>query len=201
MADGVLYTIGHSNHELACFVHLLTLHQVTAVVDVRSSPFSRYNPQFNHEPLARHLTGSCGIAYVSLGRELGARREEPECFDKSGQVVFDRVAQTQSFQAGLARVTDGMRRYRLALMCAEKDPLTCHRTILICRHLRPMVSDIRHIRESGDIENHETVEGRLLRLWELPERDLFRSRDELLEEAYARQGQRIAWVSESRSLI
>lgn len=192
--DDVLYTIGHSNHELPQFVALLKRHDVIAVADVRSSPYSAYNPQFNREALRGYLE-SQDLCYVYLGQQLGARRTEPECYDDEGRVLFDRVAGTAAFRAGLERVKSGARSLRVALMCAEKDPLTCHRTILICRALRDDVPDIRHIREDGTIETHAEAESRLLALCKLPERDLFHSREELLADAYDCQARRIAFVS------
>jgi hypothetical protein len=227
MTPTVLFTIGHSNHELPVFIALLRRHGVTEVADVRSSPYSAYNRQYNRESLAEYLRSSAGIEYLYLGRELGARREEPECFDERGQVQFDSVARTPLFQAGLDRLREEAQRHRLALMCAEKDPLTCHRTLLVCRQLqlpegettregeapaepqratdahpparlRGSVAlpkmDIQHIRESGELESHTAAESRLLKLCKLPERDLFRTRSELLDEAYDQQARRIAWV-------
>ena len=200
MTQTVLFTIGHSNHELPVFIELLRQHGVTAVADVRSSPYSAYNRQYNRESLAEYLRTSADIEYLYLGRELGARREEPECFDERGQVQFDAVARTPLFQSGLDRLRTEAQRHRLALMCAEKDPLTCHRTLLVCRELERQTSqegtppDIRHIRENGELESHAAAESRLLKLCKLPERDLFRTRSELLDEAYDQQARRIAWV-------
>lgn len=192
--DDVLYTIGHSNHELPRFVALLRQHGIEAVADVRSSPYSAYNPQFNREALRGYLE-SQRMGYVFLGSELGARRTEPECYDDEGRVLFDRVASAPAFRSGLERVKSGARSLRVALMCAEKDPLTCHRTILICRALRDDLPDIRHIREDGTTETHAEAETRLLALCKLPERDLFHTREELLADAYDCQARRIAFVA------
>ena len=140
--EPTVFTIGHSNHRLERFLELLKLHSITAVGDVRSSPYSRYNPQFNREPLDRDL-GDVGIAYVYLGKELGARSEDPACYE-SGRVQYNR-ARTELFQGGLDRVQAGMKNYRLALMCAEKEPLGCHRTILVSRHLSARGVHVTHI--------------------------------------------------------
>jgi uncharacterized protein (DUF488 family) len=207
--EHALYTIGHSNHELPRFIELLRQHGVTAVADVRSSPYSAYNPQFNRETLQAHLTAA-GIAYIFLGNELGARRSEPECYDDEGRVCYGRVAQTAVFRAGLERLSALRHEQRVALMCAEKDPLTCHRTILICRALRESSSprargtgspDIRHIREDGSIETQDAAESRLLALCKLPERDLFHTRDDLVAEAYEKQGANIAYVATEREVV
>jgi len=196
----VLYTIGHSNHELWRLTELLCRYAVTHIADVRSSPYSAYNPQFNRERLQAHLATS-GIGYVFLGAELGARRCELECYDDDGRVRYDRVAQVQGFQAGLERLADIWTGQRVSLLCAEKDPLNCHRMILVCRALRERALDIRHIRDDGTFESHDAAESRLLALCRLPERDLFRSRDELIAEAYDRQAARIAYVLNQREAI
>ena len=129
-----LYTVGHSNHPIDKFVDLLTLHKIDAVCDVRSAPYSKHNPQFNRDPLRQALKQS-NISYVFLGKELGARSNDPSCY-VNGKVQYDRLAQTDLFQEGIARLRKGMESYTVTLMCAEKDPLACHRTILICHQLR-----------------------------------------------------------------
>lgn len=189
-----LFTIGHSNLSIEDFIALLNRHGVTAVADVRSSPYSRYTPQFNREPLKLSLSSE-GIQYVFLGEELGARRSEEACY-VDDVARYDRIAKTEAFQTGLQRLRDGASKHAIALMCAEKDPLTCHRTILICREIS-QEAEITHILESGEIESQAQVETRLLKLVGLPTRDLFRSREELVEEAYQRQGDEIAYRREA----
>ena len=140
-------TIGHSNHVLDVFLALLRQHRVTAVADVRSAPYSRFNPQFNREPFAKALEAE-GIRYVPLGNELGGRSDDPACYE-GGRIRYDRVAATASFRSGLARVVQGAAKYRIALMCAEKEPLDCHRTLLVARALDAQGVDIAHIHADG----------------------------------------------------
>jgi uncharacterized protein (DUF488 family) len=177
-----LYTIGHSNHPIERFVTLLRQHEVTAVCDVRSKPYSRYNPHFDREALKAALEAS-GIAYVFLGKELGARSDDPACY-LYGKVQYTKLAQTALFQAGLKRVRDGMKTYTIALMCAEKEPLDCHRTILVSRQLA----------ESG-LRIDALV--RLAHSLKLRESQLnfFRSSEDLFADAYALQKKRIGYDS------
>lgn len=191
MPDIVL-TIGHSNHSSTKLIELLKAHQVTAVADVRSQPYSRMNPQFNREPL-RSALKDAGITYVFLGRELGARTEDPSCYVE-GKVQYDRLAKTVLFQKGLTRVEHGASRFRVTLLCAEKDPLACHRTILVSRHLVARGVRVAHILEDGRLEHHHEALQRLLTEVGMTERDFFRSGDELIMEAYALRGQDIAYV-------
>lgn len=186
-----LYTIGHSTHPNEKLIALLKQHGVTALADVRSRPYSRMNPQFNREEFKETLKRN-GIAYVFLGKELGARSEDPTCYVQ-GKVSYARLAQTAAFREGLERIEEGMKGYRIALMCAEKDPLACHRTILVARHLRARGVEVDHILEDGTLESHDAAMARLLKQLKLPEDDMFRSKQELLEEAYRMQGERIAY--------
>jgi uncharacterized protein (DUF488 family) len=188
-------TIGHSTHSAEAFLALLRQHQVDAVADVRSSPFSRFNPQFNREALQHYLKDN-GIRYVFLGKELGARSEDRSCY-LDGRVQYARLAQTPLFQSGLDRVLQGAAKYRVALMCAEKEPLECHRTLLVAKALVARGQLVVHIHADGHLETHEAAMERLLKITGLPKADLFRSRQELLAEALARQEQRVAYVDET----
>lgn len=193
MAEYV-YTIGHSTHSTKKLIQLLAGHDVTAVADVRSQPYSRTNPQFNRESLRAELK-TASIAYVFLGRELGARTENRGCYI-DGHVQYDLLARTVLFQEGLTRIAQGIGSHRIALMCAEKDPLMCHRAILVCRHLTVRGITAQHIVENGRLESHEDAVTRLLEELDIPERDLFRTRDDLIIEAYSRRGQQIAYREE-----
>jgi uncharacterized protein (DUF488 family) len=187
-----VYTIGHSNHEFAKLLSLLQQHAVTAVGDVRSAPYSRRYPQFSREPLEKTLRES-GIAYVFLGKELGARSDDPGCYE-NGSVKYDRLAKTELFQSGLDRVERGLQTHTLALLCAEKEPLHCHRTILVSRRLEERGVKVEHILEDGAVESHASAVSRLLRLLHQPEMDLFRSREEILAQAYESWGDKIAYT-------
>lgn len=187
-----LFTIGHSTHELATFLELLKRHGVNAMADVRSQPTSRL-PHFEHDALVAALRDA-GMDYVFLGRELGARRSEPECYEDN-QAVYERVAELPAFREGLARILRGLERRRIALLCAEKEPLDCHRTILICRCLRDRDISIRHILADGRTEDHRAAERRLVRLTR-QERTLFEpdlTEEELLRRAYEQRGRQIAY--------
>ncbi len=188
----VVFTIGHSTHSSAKLIELLRRNEITAVADVRSQPYSRMNPQFNREPLKDALKGA-GISYVFLGRELGARSEDRSCY-VDGKVQYDRLAKSALFQEGLTRVEQGAARYRIALLCAEKDPLTCHRTILVVRHLVARGLRAAHIREDGRLEPHEDALDRLLKEVGVRGDDFFKPRQELVDEAYTKRGNEIAYV-------
>ena len=190
-----VFTVGHSTHPVERLIELLKQHSITAVCDVRSKPYSRMNPQFNREILRDALRAE-GIAYVFLGKELGARSDDKSCY-RDGQVQYDLLAATASFKQGLKRVRDGAEKYRVALMCAEKDPLQCHRTILVSRHLVEQGIEVGHILADGAIEPHEKSIERLMNVLRLPQSDMFRSREEIVADAYRMQGQAIAYEEKS----
>jgi uncharacterized protein (DUF488 family) len=156
-----LYTIGHSNHPFERFAELLRRHRIEAVADVRSMPASRRHPQYNRERLRAALSDQ-GIDYLFLGKELGARRTEPEAYAGS-LASYERIAGLAAFRSGLDIVKENAAERRVALMCAEKEPLDCHRTLLVCRHLRASIEGgIFHILADGSLAAHAEVEERLV---------------------------------------
>lgn len=190
-----VYTIGYSNHEIAYFIDFLRQHNITALGDVRSHPYSRYVPQYSQEPLKAALAAA-GISYVFLGKELGARSKNPTCY-KKGRVQYERLAKESTFLEGIDRVIQGTSRYRIALMCAEKDPIECHRALLVARKLFDAGIPVNHILADGSLEAHEAMESRLLAVCKLPEGDMFKSREEFVADAYLIQGERVAYQDEA----
>ena len=191
-----MFTIGHSNHSLDAFLALLRMHGIEAVADVRSAPYSRYNPHFNRKALTSALE-EAGIAYVFLGGELGGRPADPSLYDADGRVRYDLVARTASFDDGIGRVLGLARDRRVALLCAEKEPLDCHRTLLVARALVERGVAVEHILADGSVEDHGATMDRLVAAHKLPTGgDMLRSRDEVVSEALDRQAGKRAYVRE-----
>lgn len=194
-----IYTVGHSNHRAETFFDLLERHGIEAVADVRSYPASRRNPHFNGKALEAALAGR-GIRYLFLGNELGARHRDASC-QREGHVDYELVAATADFRQGLDRVAEQARGARLALMCAEKEPLDCHRTLLVARHLKDRGLRILHILADGSIEEHEATEKRLLALAGGDEAPLLRPLEDAakaLARAYAARARRISAAAPKR---
>ena len=165
------------------------------IADVRSSPYSKYSPHFNKDLLDSALRNA-NIDYVFLGRELGAQRSEDGCYI-DGQAKYDRIAHLSTFRHGLERVLQGAEHDRIALMCSESDPITCHRTILVCRELKRICPDLNltHILGDGTEERQETSEKRLINFHKL-QPELFgelTSTSGLIEKAYDLQAEKIAF--------
>lgn len=186
-----IFTVGHSNHAISKFISLLKQHAIEVVADVRSIPQSRHNPQFNRNELKDALVKE-GVRYVFLGEELGARASDRCCY-LNGRADYDLIAGTESFQSGIQRVQAGAEHYCIALMCAEKDPVECHRTILVSRHLIKRGEDVQHILADGSLERHEVTLERVRQLLGIPPPDMLQSFDEVRDLTYQRQGEIIAY--------
>jgi len=193
-----VYSIGHSNHTIDAFIALLTANGITALADVRSAPYSRYNPQFNKNDLEASLQGA-GIKYVFLGRELGARSDDPSCYE-DGKVQYARLAQTELFQDGIERLLRGADEFRIAMMCAEKDPLDCHRTLLVAPALVERGAAVTHILADGGTESNDEAMRRLLQEQGLEEGDLFRTAEEQIADAMARKEAKVAYEADDEAV-
>lgn len=188
-----IYTIGHSNHSARRFIDLLREAAIDCVADVRSTPFSRRNPQFSQKALAVSLKDS-GIEYWFLGDALGARPKDPHCWE-NGKVSYARIAASPAFHAAIHVLIEGSHAKRIALMCAEKEPLDCHRAILVGRALAQRDTELAHIHADGRIESQDKLEQRLLHLAK-EQVDLLSSREAALARAYDKRGQQIAFTSD-----
>lgn len=125
-----LFTVGCSTHSSESFIDILKNNTINAFANVRSNPYSRHTPQFNTDQL-KLLLENHTIHYLSFGEEFGARRSESETYS-DGKVNFSKVMQIPVFLRGVNRIKDGLAKgYQIALMCTEKDPVDCHRFILV----------------------------------------------------------------------
>ncbi len=156
-----IYTVGHSATQLSALVEVLHLFSIGLLVDVRSSPRSFRHPHFDRIELERALPPA-GIRYLFLGEELGGRPEDPSAYARDGVVDYRARRTSYSFQAGLERVQTELAKDNLALMCAEEDPLHCHRFLMICPELVAHGVEPLHIRRGGILETQSEAEDRLL---------------------------------------
>ena len=166
-SDTPIYTIGHSNHEMATFLQLLSDNAIQVVVDVRSAPYSRYVPQFNKKEIEVSVAAT-GLKYVFMGDAIGGKPSDPLYLDAYGKVMYGKLAASETFQEGLDRLEKGLvDGWAIVLMCAEEDPLKCHRHLLIANelelkrdipvwHIRSDSTQIRAKRQLG--ENYGQLE-------------------------------------------
>jgi len=197
-----IFTIGHSNHSLEVFINLLKSHKIDVLVDVRSKPFSRFSPQFNKEGLEKAVKAG-GIKYLFMGRELGGRPQDSEFYDNYGFVLYSRIAESPLFHEGIDRLINGIKTYRVAVMCGEENPVNCHRRLLVGRVLANRGVSVRHIRGDGRIQDEDELaqeeyqskgEQAQLSLFEPKEVPEWKSTQSVLPRKKARQFWTGTWV-------
>jgi uncharacterized protein (DUF488 family) len=186
-----LFSIGHSNIPAGRFVALLQEAGVDAVADVRSIPFSRRFPWFSGKALAATLTQH-RMTYLAYGDALGGRPRDAALY-RDGVADYEAMARQPDFQIGLDRLLADATRARVCLMCAEREPLDCHRCLLVARSLAERGLTIGHILHDGTVEPHAATEQRLLALTGTSD-DLFvTGQDERLAAAYRRRTRAAAY--------
>jgi len=186
-----LFSIGHSNIAAERFIGLLRGAGVTAVADVRSTPFSRRFPWFSGKNLAVTLAQH-GMAYLAYGEALGGRPHDAALY-RDGVADYEAMARQPEFQAGIDRLCADAARLRVCVMCAEREPLDCHRCLLVARALAARGLAGGHILHDGTIEPHQATERRLLALTNADD-DLFApGQSERLAAAYRRRARAVAY--------
>jgi len=186
-----ILTIGHSTQSFNDFLDKIVSSGVTAIADVRSSPFSQYTPQFSQPNLKKSLKES-NIQYVFLGQELGGRPQKSHLYC-NGIADYEKISLDASFISGLERLINGSKNYNIAIMCSEQNPLDCHRCLLIGRLLHERKTPVGHILKDGNVIEHKQIEDELLKLIHSNTNDLFASKSDLLEIAYKARSKSIAY--------
>lgn len=192
-----IYTIGYAGYEIEAFMEELHRYHVSVLLDVRSSPYSSFYQDYNRETL-EHTLRSQHIYYRNYAREFGARQPEHSYYPK-GYLDFQLYTASPPFQDGVRKVEDSMEKgYCFALMCAEIDPIECHRAILVARAFARHGYEVLHLRPQMPPIPHQDLEAQLLDLY-FPDRDQFvlgqpmRDEKELLQEAYCLQNEKIGY--------
>lgn len=194
MADNhIIYTIGHSNHKLEYFIDILVKNKIEVIVDVRSTPYSKINPQFNRESLTKSLDKS-GIKYLYLGKELGGRPKNDSDY-VDGVADYNLMTAHKEFQDGIYQLIKMRMEINFAIMCSEKDPLNCHRMLLIGRELTKQGIPVVHILEDGSQEDNSKTEERLIEITGI-KTDLFDNQIEdkqILDKAYKKRSFQVSY--------
>jgi uncharacterized protein (DUF488 family) len=193
MASETVYTIGYGNRLPVDFLDLLQRYEIQAVCDVRSLPYSSRYPDYARVPLREALRAR-NIRYVFLGKELGARPSDPDLYE-NGRASYQAMATSPAFRQGIERIKKGLAEYSIALLCAERDPLDCHRAILIAPSLVAAGIAVSHIDQRGALESQAGLERRLLRKVGMDQSALFAGPSDVnpIEEAYKRRGRELAY--------
>ncbi len=192
-----LYTVGHSIYEIDDFVALLKKNDINTIVDVRSTPYSKFASQYNRETLKHYLQEN-KISYIFMGDMLGARYEDKSLLFDDGKVDFKKVQEIKSFQDGITRLDKGIAKgYNISLMCSEKEAFDCHRFGLISEFLTKNNIEVNHI-YPDKLVSQKLLEQQLLKKYDkkLPKADLFNpdiTEDYQVELAYRFRNKDIAY--------
>jgi uncharacterized protein (DUF488 family) len=153
-----IYTIGYGNRSIEEFVGLLQQYDIKFLADIRSQPYSRYNPDFSKDALERRLK-QVGIRYIFMGDTLGGRPKDDTCYQEDGRVDYEKVAEREFYQKGISYLhTAWDKQLRIVLMCSEAKPQACHRSKLIGKTLSKQNIEVAHIDEMGGIKTQEEVD-------------------------------------------
>lgn len=191
-----ILTVGHSTLSYERFLALVRSAGVTAIADVRSTPYSRRYPHFNRVSLKTELRHD-GISYVFLGDELGGRPRNPELFC-DGVADYEKMSLLPGYREGINRVVSGSERHRIALMCSEGNPAECHRCLLVGRSLREQGSRVIHIMQNAKFKSQLEIEEDLLTQASLKDDDMFLSSQNKLSISYRLQAMSFAFSLEKR---
>jgi len=192
----LIFTIGHSNHDIDAFISLLLANKVELLIDVRSAPYSKIYPHFNMIPLEVTLKNNF-IKYIFFGKSLGGRSNNISDYSE-GRVVYDRLAQKAEYISSINELISISAKYKTVLMCSEKEPLECHRALLISKSIEMHNVKIFHIHRDGHIESHTDAVRRLLKIWNLDTPDLFGEDFQRIDEALAKQEGKFAYFDENK---
>ena len=198
-----LFTLGHSTMQATAFLDVLQRFGIKLVIDVRSKPQSFRFPQFDQAEL-KEILSTGGISYLFMGEELGGRPDDPKAYADDGLMDYRARRKSRSFRDGIDRVLKELAERALVLVCAEEDPLNCHRFLMICPELVSVSVEPYHIRKGGILETQQEAEDRLLQSQQLAAvagASLFSfDRETALEKAYVAQSKKCAFRIDPRVL-
>lgn len=177
-----IYTMGHSNYSFEEFLKRLDMHHIDTVVDIRGTPYSKYNIQYNKERLAYALKDR-GYTYIYMGKEFAAKRQNSSLYNEEGYADFEKVVYDADFLHGIERLKKGCKKgYRIVLLGAKQDPTECHRFVLVGRALVKNGFQVHHLLHDYKVSSQEDLEPYLVEKYYSPSLQL--SLNPLLGEAY-----------------
>lgn len=157
-----IYTIGHSNYTVEKLIDMLKHYNINCVVDIRGTPYSKYNVQFDKETI-RYTLSKAGFIYIYMAKELAAKRINKQSYNDEGYSDFEKVINEKEFLEGIERLKNGCNKgYNIALLGAMQEPIRCHRSILVGKALRKAGFDVKHILDDYSIASQDDIEQMLL---------------------------------------
>ncbi|MHB1039801.1 MAG: DUF488 domain-containing protein [Desulfobacteria bacterium] len=154
--NGRIFTIGHGNHSREDLLKQLTQTEVSFVVDVRSTPYSRYQPEFSRDAL-EHFLREHRLRYVFMGDLLGGRPQNDDCYT-DGMVDYTKVRGKEFFVRGIARIKNAYEQgLSICLLCSEGQPSQCHRAKLVGAALSDEGINVTHLLPDGSRRSQAEV--------------------------------------------
>ena len=196
-----IYTIGHSNYTIERLIDMLRHYNINCVVDIRGTPYSKYNVQFDKETI-RYTLSKAGFIYIYMAKELAAKRINKESYNEEGYSDFEKVIKEKEFLEGIERLKNGCNKgYNIVLLGAMQEPIRCHRSILVGKALRKCGFNVKHILDDYSTASQEDIEQMLLDKYfsnreQMTIDDLIGnslSREEMIEEGYRMANKEIGY--------
>lgn len=200
-----IFAIGHSNYPYDKLIEMIKKYNINCVVDIRETPYSKYNIQYNREFLKENLKAS-GFLYIYMGHEFGAKRLTKESYNDDGYADFEKVVKEDMFLKGIERLTKGLEMgYRIVLLGAMQEPIRCHRSIMVGKYLSQKGADVKYILHEGNLVNQDYIEEDLLNKYfgnrnQLSIDSLLgtdKSREDMIEEGYKLANKEIGYRTEN----
>ncbi|WP_370831936.1 DUF488 family protein [Clostridium sp.] len=204
-----IYTIGHSNYTVEKLIDMLKHYNINCVVDIRGTPYSKYNVQFDKETI-RYTLSKAGFIYIYMAKELAAKRINKQSYNDEGYSDFEKVINEKEFLEGIERLKNGCNKgYNIALLGAMQEPIRCHRSILVGKALRKAGFDVKHILDDYSIASQDDIEQMLLDKYfsnrnQMTIDDLIGNaltREEMIEEGYRLANKEIGYRIENLNNI
>ena len=196
-----IYTIGHSNYTIERLIDMLRHYNINCVVDIRGTPYSKYNIQFDKETI-RYTLSKAGFIYIYMAKELAAKRINKESYNEEGYSDFEKVIKEKEFLEGIERLKNGCNKgYNIVLLGAMQEPIRCHRSILVGKALRKCGFNVKHILDDYSTASQDDIEQMLLDKYfsnrnQMTIDDLIGnslSREEMIEEGYRMANKEIGY--------
>ncbi|WP_304341056.1 DUF488 family protein [Metaclostridioides mangenotii] len=199
-----IYTIGHSNYPYDKLLEMIKKYNIDCIVDIRETPYSKYNVQYNKEDFHKNLKKS-GYTYIYMGKEFGAKRIDPASYTLEGYADFEKVLKEDVFLNGIKRLRNGCEMgYRIVLLGAMQEPIRCHRSVLMGRILREEGFIVNHILHEEILGDEVYIENSLLDKYFSNRNQLSMdnllgttmSREDMINEAYKMANKEIGYRTE-----
>lgn len=198
----VIYTIGYSPFKIKRFTEVLKQYEILCVIDVRSNPYSKMYPEYNKNNLENELK-QMGILYRNYKTEFGAKQTDLKYFSNDKYLDFNKYSESCYFKEGIRKIEEGMAlNYVFVLMCSEKDPIICHRNIMVAKAFYGIGYEIRNILADGKYEKQDSIEQRLVDIHFKNKNQIALSEEfykENVRESYKLQNKKIGYKKEQDS--